>query len=161
MSDSIVFGNPVYGRLIARAAGTHYNEVCDVCIARERNGGLMGGVVFQGYTHESIGIHSASFHSRWINRDLLWATFNYPFEQLKVKRLFGQVPEKNLQALAFNRNLGFRSIARIPGVYRGGEACIVMVMERDECRFLGVKPRSLVSNKEAHDGRKIQSSPAS
>jgi len=144
--DEIVFNDAEQGDAIATAAGTFFRPAVDISICRVRNDVLLGGVVFTNYTGESIEIHTASFEDHWVNRDLLFVTFDYPFNQLGVKRLFGRVPEYNVRALRLNANLGFRSVARIDGVFEHGTACIVMRMDRDDCRFLAVKPRGIKSN---------------
>jgi hypothetical protein len=145
-SDRVVFDDPDYGHAVATKAGTIYMPRANHNICRVRDDVLLGGSVFANYTGESIGMHAASWAPLWISRDLLWATFDYPFNQLRVKRIFGQVPEDNTLARRFNENLGFRYVAKIEGVYRGGVACLVMRMDRDECRFLKIKPRRIVSN---------------
>jgi len=124
-------------------AGAIYNPEVDIVICRVRDNVRLGGVLFNNYNEESIQIHSASWLPRWGNRDLLFITFDYPFNQLGVKRIFGMVPEDNRKALAFNAHLGFRHVARVEGVYKDGVACMVMCMERHDCRFLRVRPRSL------------------
>ena len=148
--DEILVNDLTCGKAIAKVAGTDYNPEVNVNFCRVRDGLRLGGVVFSGYTHESIGIHSASWRPRWLNRDLLFMTFDYPFNQLGVKRIFGQVPEDNERAIEFNANVGFRIVARIEDVFPGGVACLVMRMDREDCRWLRVKPRNVVSNKTAH-----------
>jgi len=130
-----------WGPLIARKAGTHFNPECDVVVGRIRytpdaDEVLMGGSIFQNFTHESIAIHVAAWEPHWINRELLFHTFAYPFLQLGVQRIFGQVPEDKPDVLAFDLNLGFREIARIPKVFQGGVDDIIVCMEKAECRFL-------------------------
>ena len=93
-------------------------------------------------------MHIGGLDPHWINRDMLFVTFDYPFNQLGVKRIFGQVPEDNLHAQEFNVNLGFKYVARIEGVFPHNIACMVMCMEREECRFLTLKPRGIVSNRQ-------------
>ncbi len=136
----IVFNSEEFGELIARAAGASYRHHHDVSIARIAHGDLLGGVVFSNYTRYSIQIHSSGFQPNWVNRDLLWCVFNYPFNQLAVRCLIGQVAAHNKPALKFNLNLGFKEVARIPDVYGGplgkGIACVVMQMYREDCRFL-------------------------
>ena len=133
--------DPRWGRTIARKAGTHFNPECDRVVARTRftadgDEVLMGGSVFQNFTHESIAIHVAAWEGHWINRELLHQTFAYPFIQLGVQRIFGQVPADKPDVLAFDLNLGFREIARIPKVFEGGVDDIIVCMERADCRFL-------------------------
>lgn len=154
--NELVINNAAYGIVMAERAGAAYAHN-DRNIARVRDGTLMGGVVYSNYTGESIGMHTASWHPRWVNRDLLWIAFDYPYNQLLVKRIFGQVPEDNIPAQRFNLNLGFSYVARIDGVYKGGVACLVMKQERSECRFLSLKPRGVQSNiidVEDDDGRR-------
>jgi len=144
--DNIVFNDPEHGDAIARAAGTRFIPYVDISIGRVRDDDLLGGVVFNNYTKESIEIHSASFDDHWGSRDLIYVIFDYPFNQLGVKRLFGRVAEHNERAIRLNTKLGFKPVARIDGVYQHGIACIVMRMDREDCRFLGITPRRIQSN---------------
>ncbi len=143
--DHIVLNDPTDGHAIAALAGTDFHPPTCVSICRVKDNERLGGVVFSHFTGESISIHSASWVDHWINRDLLFVTFDYPFNQLGVKRIFGQVPEDNWRARRFNENLGFRYVARVEGVFRHGVACLVMRMDREECRFLKIKPRHIKS----------------
>jgi RimJ/RimL family protein N-acetyltransferase len=138
----IVFNNADHGYRIAATAGTAFNAYTDVCIAREEDGELWGGVVYTAFTGASMGIHVAGFRPDWINRDMLWVTFNYPFVQLKCGKLIGQVPEANRKALEFDLKLGFIEEARIKDVFPDGDL-IVVGMKKEDCRWLGIKPRSL------------------
>ncbi len=138
----IAFNQAVHGHAIAKAAGTHFNPVVDACIARVEHGELWGGVVFQNYTGASIGIHTAGFRPDWINKDMLWVTFDYPFNQLGCKKIFGQVAETNIKALEFDLKIGFKIITKIDDVFPDG-ACILVSLAREDCRWLKLKPRGL------------------
>jgi RimJ/RimL family protein N-acetyltransferase len=143
----IVLNDPEDGEAIALAAGCYYNPFVDRVICHHKGNTRLGGIIYSGFTGESIAAHSASWDPHWINRDMIFMCFDYPFNQLGVKRMFGQVPEDNQQALEFNKKMGFKPVARIEGVYRHNIACIVMCLEREDCRLLGVKPRSIKSNR--------------
>ena len=151
----IRFNDPAYGEQIAEKAGTIFHPVHNVCIAREEKGRLLGGVIYTNYTGESVAMHSASWVPRWINRDLLWVCFDYPFNQMGAARIFGQVPEDNEAAIHFNLNLGFRIIKKIEGVYKGNVACLLMCMEREECRHLAIKPRNFFARGGLEHGRQV------
>jgi len=144
--DKIIFNHEGHGYSIGSLTGTRFDPKLDVAIGRVRRGQLIGGVLFTDYTGESVSIHTASWDEHWVNRDLIFVTFDYPFNQLGVKRIFGRVPESNFQALRFNRHCGFTDVARIEGVYKHNVAQIVMRLNREDCRFLGIKPRGLRSN---------------
>jgi len=137
--------DPEANRLICTTLGLSMSPV-DVSFSRWKDGELMGGVVYQRYVERvSILIHVASFKPNWLNRDFLWVAFHYPFEQLKCQRLFGMVNENNEEALKFDLKLGFKVETRIRKVYPDGDQ-IILVMERDKCRWLGIKPKYMQSN---------------
>jgi RimJ/RimL family protein N-acetyltransferase len=135
-------GNVRHGQQIMQATDANFSKVTMQVISREENGELYGGVVFENYTGDngSVEIHVGAFRPNWINRDMLWMTFDYPFQQLKVKYLFGRVPSKNTHAMDFNLSLGFEKIAVIEGVFPDDDL-VVLRMPREKCRFLKIKPK--------------------
>jgi hypothetical protein len=137
------------GHAIAEAAGAFFNPICDVVIARTEGARLFGGAVYQGFTGASIGMHTAGFVDNWVNRDLLWVCFHYPFVQLGCSKVLGTVASYNHKALAFDMRLGFKEEAVITGTYPDGNT-IVMGMRRDDCRWLGIKPASLQEGKSSN-----------
>lgn len=128
-------GSELHARRIAREVSTFFNPECDRSIVRTENGELLGGVIYQGYTGASIRMHVAGFNPRWIDRDMLWMAFYYPFEQLGVSKVLGFVHSTNLKALDFNRKLGFKEEARVTGVFRDADLVIVS-MRREDCPWL-------------------------
>ena len=142
--EHIRFNHIGDGRAIAERAGTAFNPARDISICRLRDDARMGGVIFTNYTTESIAIHSGAWDDHWINRDMLWVTFDYPFNQLGVNRIFGYVPEDNLHAIRFNLKLGFTHVVRVEGMFKGNIACMLMKLERADCRFLDITPRTII-----------------
>lgn len=143
----ILFNIKSHGQQLADKAGFTFNPVGDVIISRVNNGGeLLGGVIFRDFNKQSIGIHVASFVPNWINRDLLWVVFDYAFNQCGVAAIFGSTPAHNTKALAFNFRIGFKELTRIPEVFPEGDL-VVLRMRREECPWLGIKPRYLKRNR--------------
>ena len=142
-SSIISFGNHAHGRAISRVAGTTYNPEVDQVISRTVNGELVGGVTYQGYTKASVQLHFAAFRKNWGCRDFIWVAFDYPFNQLGCKKVFGQVPETNKTALEIDLKLGFKIVAKVEDVFPDG-ACYVLALAREDCRWLNIKPKSLV-----------------
>lgn len=138
----IIFGDHAHAIRIAREAGAVYNPLADRVIARVEDDELVGGVLYQAFTGASIGIHMAGFNPHWANRDMIWAAFHYPFQQLGCQRMFGQVPETNAAALEINTKLGFKEVARIAGMYDDG-AAVIFCMEKQDCRWLKLAPRTI------------------
>ncbi len=107
----------------------------------ERDGELVAGVLYDGFTGSNIWMHVAAEPSRrWMTREYLRYCFYYPFVELGVRRISGQVAAGNARARAFDEHLGFRHEATLRGAGPDGDDLLIYVMWRDECRFL---PRSL------------------
>lgn len=138
----IRLNDPDDGYAIADRAGTVFNPAVDRVIARVEDGVLWGGNIFTDYTGTSIHTHTAGFRKGWANRDFLWVIFDYPFNQLGCRKVFGQVSETNTGALEIYAKMGFKVVAKIDDVFPDG-ACLVIAMTRDDCRWLNVKPRGI------------------
>lgn len=146
----IVFNDIVHGRMVAKAAGTHFNAEINQVIARQAaNGKLLAGVIYDGYTGVSIRCHIASFSPNWLSKDYLWTIFDYPFTQCGVRKIIVQIKETNLKSLEFVSHLGFKEEVRIKDVFPEGD-CVVMSMYRDQCRWLDIKQRTW-ANKELRE----------
>jgi len=137
----IVINNERIGRLLATCADIPWFDGM-ATIARVRDKEILGGVLFTDYTGSSICIHVHAFDKRWINKDMLWVTFHYPFIQLGVTTLFGKVEAANKHALDFDLKLGFKEVAIIPDVFPSG-AMVVLSMCRHSCRWLSLTPKHL------------------
>lgn len=150
VSDLVYINEPEHGPIIAAAAGGYFNPACDQTIARVKDGELLGGVLFDHYTGSAISIHTAGFVPHWVNRDLIFAVFHYAFEQLKVKKIFGQTPASNEQAIRFNTSAGFKVEHVIEDVFPDGPM-LLFSMKREECRWLDrIKLRGVVADRYVH-----------
>jgi RimJ/RimL family protein N-acetyltransferase len=141
--DRIILNDPDFGHEIARATDTFYDPKCSANIVRARDGEVLAGAIYTQFTGPSVIMHQVVFVEHGLNRDLLFVAFDYPFNQLGVKRIFGFVKETAEIVLAFNRHLGFKEVARIDGMYEHDINCIVMRLDREDCRFLNIKPRTI------------------
>lgn len=140
----IVFNAPSFAQDIAIEAGVvnEFNPMRDPSICNVSSDGLwlLGGVIFQDYTGEggSINLHCAGFLPGWLSRALLWNTFNYAFNVVKVKKVIGKVHADNYKALKLNLHLGFKVETHIADVYPDGDL-LIMSMYRDDCKWLSLR----------------------
>lgn len=104
-------------------------------IGLERDGELVGGVLYERFNGSGIWMHDAGV-GRWITKDLLKAAFEYPFIQLGVRNVWGSVESSNEKARRLNEHLGFKQHAVLTGAARDGGDVIIYRMTREECRFL-------------------------
>lgn len=138
-----------HGFAIAKAAQTTFNPEADTVISRvDEEEELLGGMIYTAFTRASIHMHVAGFRNNWANRDFLWCIFDYPFNQLGCKKVFGQVVETNTKALEIDLKLGFKIVTKIDDVYPEG-GVYVLGMTREECKWLSVRPKHIRSLKEA------------
>lgn len=116
-----------------------------VSIGIVEDGKVLGGVIFHNYTGAggSVTIHSAGSETiPWTTRDFFWVMFDYAFNQMHVKRVYGPVPSNNERALKLDLKLGFKIVTSLPDVFPDADL-IMLSMVREDCRWLKVKPRGL------------------
>lgn len=105
-------------------------------IGREIDGGLVGGVLYEGWTQKNIFMHCAGRGKRWVSKKLLQAAFSYPFEQLKCDRVSAWVDESNEDSKRFIENIGFKREAVLKGAAPDGGNVIIYALWREDCRFI-------------------------
>lgn len=142
------FDNPWHGEALTRVLDPDqpFRENFDRVISVTSGGKLLGGVTYDGFLHRSVQMHVASFSPKWLTREMLWLVFDYPFNQLKVERVFGPVASTNKKAIAFDEKIGFTEHTRLVGAVPGGDL-IIFSMERADCKWLKIKPRLFKAGK--------------
>lgn len=92
-----------------------------------------------GYTSflgKTCQIHVVNFNKKYTPRKLLWAAFDYPFNQAGVETLIGIVNSKNDLAMKYDQNLGFKEVYRFEGMHDDGGDIVVFEMKKQDCRFI-------------------------
>jgi RimJ/RimL family protein N-acetyltransferase len=134
----IVIGQPVVD-FVAQHQKRGEGYGLSAGIGLEEDGKLIAGVVYNEYNHVNINMHVASLgNKRWMTREYLWMCFDYPFNQLKVKRITAFIEDENKDAIRFDEHLGFKYEARMKDAYVNGDI-LIYVMRQEDCRFIGMK----------------------
>src|SRR5215213_248944 len=97
-----------------------FNPLVDQCIARVTpEGNVLGRVIYSDYTgpEGSIKIHITSWDRRWISRAFLFVVFDYPYHQLQVNKIFGEIKRSDEETLRFAFKAGFKAEAGLEHVY--------------------------------------------
>lgn len=123
-----------------------FNPVADVVIARVDGEKLLGGVILRDWNGASILMHVAGFTPHWLSRDFLWVCFHYPFVQLGCKKVLALVSSGNPRAIDFDKKIGFIEECRIKEADLNGDL-VLLSMRREDCRWLSIKPRGIMSRK--------------
>ena len=72
---------------------------------------------------------------RWLTREFLFAIFDYPFNQLGVRRITGLVPKKNKDARRFDEHLGFEYEGNMRNALADDDM-IIYGMLKEKCKWL-------------------------
>lgn len=106
-------------------------------IGLTRNDELIAGVMYDHFIGNSIRMHVASDGSKkWLNREFLRVCFDYPFRQLKVKKVLALIDSTNEASLKFSQHLGFVKEATLAECGRKGDL-VILSMTREQCKHLG------------------------
>ena len=132
----IVFDRDRLGPWVAERTGGTYYEDSGQTIGLEKNGVLVAAVLYDNCTGRSVQMHVASDgSSRWMTREFLSVCFDYPFNQLKVKKIIGLVDSTNAEAIRFDENIGFQLEHVVTDAGRHGDIRIYS-MTRQQCRWI-------------------------
>ena len=94
-----VFGNEVtfdadlIGPWVSSKTGGHWTKGRGTAVGRLKDGQLIGGVLYEDYTKANVVCHIAGDEG-WATKGFLRLIFDYPFNQLGVKRITAPVPPK-------------------------------------------------------------------
>ena len=139
----LVMNHPAAIAKVSLAAKVAFIPRWHQCLARMSGDDVLGGIIYTSYHYASMEMHVAGFVPQWLNRELLWAAFDYPFRSLNLLKVISPIPETNKKSLAFCLNLGFKVEATIADVFPDG-GMNILSLYKDDCRFLKMpKPKSL------------------
>lgn len=97
---------------------------------------IVAGVVYCDWNGPNVVCHIASDGSRrWLTRRYLWTIFDYPFCQLRVKRITVPVGEGNKDSRRFVEHLGFVLEAALKDAHPSGDLLVYRLWKHD-CRWL-------------------------
>jgi len=96
---------------------------------------LLGVVGYNGFCGNTCMMHVAGV-GNWINRELLYAAFDYPFRQLGVAQVFAPVAATNARALKLDKHLGFVEHSRFPDAWADGVDLVLLTMRKTDCKWL-------------------------
>lgn len=121
---------------VAKRTNEFGNFGCATGIGWERRGEIVAGVAYADWNGPNVTCHIASDGSRrWLTREFLRVMFDYPFRQLRCRRITVCVGEGNRDSRRFVQHLGFTLEAALPGAHPTGELLIYRMWARD-CLYL-------------------------
>ena len=131
-------------KLIAQACNVQFVPTFHHCIAEyDSNDRLKGGSLFTDYWGGAVAMHVAGFRKSWGSKTIIWLSFQYPFVQLRVKKIIGLVPEWNIISRNNALRIGFKIEHKVDDVFNHqhlDNGMYIMSMRKEDCRWLDMKP---------------------
>ena len=101
------------------------------------SGEVVKAVILYGdYTATNLQMHIASIDPSWCQRGVLRGLFDYPFNQLRVRRVTALIAKKNRKARKFVERIGFVLEGVHPQMLPDGGAVCSHGMTRDKCKWI-------------------------
>jgi hypothetical protein len=101
-----------------------------------RDGHLIAVVAFNTFCGRTCSMHVAGDGGHWVNRELLKASFAYPFKQLDLVSVLSPVAADNERGLKFEKHLGFEEVLRVPEGWAHGVDLVLLELQRARCRWI-------------------------
>jgi RimJ/RimL family protein N-acetyltransferase len=131
----IVYG-PEVVEWVAKRTSEYGNFGAAVGIGVQKDGKLIGGVVYNDFNGPNVCMHTAAVSGTpWLTRTTLWRFFHYPFIELGCNRVTALVGQGNIKSRKLVFGVGFRIEAHLEGAHPTGDL-IVYAMWRDRCRWI-------------------------
>lgn len=135
MADGLIIGKGVVD-WVAKRTNEHGNFGTDIGIGWARNGKLVAGVAYANWNGVNVECHIASDGSKhWLTRRYLWTIFDYPFCQLKARRITCCIGEGNRQSRRFVIHLGFELETTLKAAHPSGDLYIFRMWKKD-CKWI-------------------------
>lgn len=137
---SVIFG---HDKIISEWVSNHIFGCSDAwddkakaaCVIK--NGRVIAGVVYTNYHPErSIEMSIATVDKSWATRHTLRAFFEYPFIDLKVKRVQTLCSAKARDTIMFNKRLGFKPEGFHRCAWHDGGDAVSFGMLYNECKWV-------------------------
>lgn len=97
-------------------------------------GELVAGVLYEDWNGANIVCHIAG-EGNWATKEFLHIIFDYPFNQLGVKRITAPNASDNATSINLVKRMGFELECTLTQATPSGDL-LLFRMFRDDCRFL-------------------------
>ena len=99
-----------------------------------QDGQLVAGVLYEDFTGPNVVCHIAG-EGNWANRDYLGVIFDYPFNQLGVKRITAPISSTNIKSINLVTRMGFTLECTLAQATPDGDLHLFR-MWREECKYI-------------------------
>lgn len=114
---------------------------CSAIGVLDSKGNALCGVVYHNWDpeHKTIALSFAASSPRWAHPRIVQKLLAYPFEELKVEKIWTLSLSTNERVLKLAKGLGFIQEARLYRHFGKNDAIICRMLKKDYVRRYGVK----------------------
>lgn len=105
-------------------------------IGWQRGGEIICGAVYEGYNGANVYVHIAKMHGVKFPAAFIAAFVDYPFNQLRVRRMSAMIPSINEPSQEFAQKLGATLEGRMPEAVENGDLLVFGLLRRDAAKWL-------------------------
>ena len=132
----ISFDSALLGPWICQQVkGVHYPQRGSTIGLLNEQDEPIAGILYEDYNKANVMIHVAS-QGTWDSPEFLHIIFDYPFNQLGVKRITGPIASNNTRAIALAERFGLEYETKLVDAHPDGDI-LIYKMTRERCKELG------------------------
>ena len=111
-------------------------DTCGIMAIDLNAGETVGGIIFDNFTNNSVQTHFMISNCMVLKHGFLQEGYDYIFNVMKKKFMYGFIPGDNEKALKFNKHMGWVEKLRLSDAFSDGVDYVVMELTKDKCRYL-------------------------
>lgn len=131
---TLCFDDDIIGPWVASKTGGTWCKGRSSSIGKIVDGKIVAGVLYEDFNGANIMCHIAG-EGAWACRKYLNIIFDYPFNQLKVKRITVPVASTNAKSIGLVEKMGFIIDAKLAQATPDGDLLVYRLF-RDECKYI-------------------------
>ena len=139
---TLFYDAEVIGPWVCERAGGTWLPGRATAIGQMKDGQINAGVLYEDYNGANVVCHIAG-EGLWANRRLLATIFDYPFNQLKVRRITVPINSTNTKSINLVNRMGFKLESTLAQATPEGDLCLFRLFW-DECKYLEEKYRGKI-----------------
>jgi RimJ/RimL family protein N-acetyltransferase len=130
----LTFDASIVGPWVSQKTNGAWCEGRGQAIGKMVDGQLVAGVLYEDFNGANVVCHIAG-EGKWADRQFLAVIFDYPFNQMKVRRITVPVCGSNARSVKLVEHMGFVLESRLEQATLDSDLLLYRLF-KDECKYL-------------------------
>jgi RimJ/RimL family protein N-acetyltransferase len=130
----LTFDASIVGPWVSEKTGGTWCAGRGQAIGKLVNEKLVAGVLYEDFNGANVVCHIAG-EGNWADRHFLGVIFDYPFNQLKVRRMTAPINGNNVKSIKLVEHMGFELESRLEQATLDSDLLLFRLF-KDECKYL-------------------------